>query len=81
MFTLCSLADFEKGISLKCDPEKAIELREQYEQVTPGYHMSKIHWNTVLPEAGLPDRLLRQWIDDSYNLVFAKLTKKEKQLL
>ncbi|WP_317168224.1 MmcQ/YjbR family DNA-binding protein [Pontibacter pamirensis] len=46
-------------------PEKAVELREQYPQVSLGYHMSKLHWNTVLPEARLPDQLLRSWIDDS----------------
>lgn len=76
MFALCSLAEYENGIALKCDPEKAIELREQYpNQVKPGYHMSKVHWNTVLPDAGLPDKLLHSWIDNSYNLVVFKLTK------
>lgn len=79
MFALCSIADFGSGISLKCDPEKAVELREVHPQVKPGYHMSKTHWNTVLPEAGLPDVLLRQWIDDSYSLVAAKLTKKQQR--
>ncbi|WP_317048115.1 MmcQ/YjbR family DNA-binding protein [Pontibacter diazotrophicus] len=46
-------------------PEKAVELREQYPQVSPGYHISKLHWNTILPEAGLPEQLLQIWIDDS----------------
>nr|WP_262914584.1 MmcQ/YjbR family DNA-binding protein [Pontibacter vulgaris] len=81
MYVLCSLSDYEKGIALKCEPEQAIELREMYPQVLPGYHMSKIHWNTVLPESGLPDSLLRNWIDDSYNLVASKLTKAQKQLI
>lgn len=81
MFALCSIGDFGSGIALKCVPERAVELREKYAQVKPGYHMSKIHWNTVLPEAGLPDTLLQQWIDDSYRLVVAKLSKKEQQEL
>lgn len=75
MFALCSISDYGKGIALKCDPEMAVALREQYPQVLPGYHMSKLHWNTVLPEAGLPDNLLQQWIDDSYSLVVANLPK------
>lgn len=76
MFALCSLSEYSKGIALKCDPEKAIELREEYPGVVlPGYHMSKVHWNTVLPEAGLRTEFLKQWIDDSYQLVSVKLTK------
>ncbi|WP_299822100.1 MmcQ/YjbR family DNA-binding protein [uncultured Pontibacter sp.] len=79
MFALCSLSAYEQGIALKCDPEKAVELREAYpEKVKPGYHMSKVHWNTVLPEAGLADSLIRNWIDDSYHLVASKLTKAQK---
>jgi len=81
MFALCSISDFGSGIALKCDPQHAVELREKYVQVKPGYHMSKIHWNTVLPEAGLPDLLLQQWIDDSYKLVASKLPKKQQQEL
>ena len=79
MFALCSLTSYDRGISLKCEPEKAIVLREQFPQVRPGYHMSKQHWNTVLPEAGLRDQLLYDWIDDSYRLVWAKLIKKVRQ--
>lgn len=79
MFALCSLAEYSKGVALKCDPDYAIELREKYPQVKAGYHMSKVHWNTVLPEAGLPDEQLKQWIDDSYQLVGAKLKKSLRQ--
>lgn len=79
MYALCSISEYEKGISLKCDPEKAVILREQYPQVSAGYHMSKRHWNTVLPQAGLPDKLLCSWIEDSYALVWANLTEKTKQ--
>ncbi len=76
MFALCSLSEYQNGINLKCDPELAAELRDRYPGlVKPGYHMSKVHWNTVLPEAGLPDDLLKTWVDNSYSLVASKLTK------
>lgn len=75
MFALCDVNNFE-SINLKCDPELAIELREQYEGVTPGYHMSKVHWNTVLMDGSIDDRLIREWIDLSYTLVVKSLTKK-----
>lgn len=78
MFALCSLSEYSKGIALKCDPEQAIAWREQYEQVLPGYHMSKKHWNTVLPEAGLPLSLIKRMIDDSYTLVIANLPKSQR---
>jgi predicted DNA-binding protein (MmcQ/YjbR family) len=74
MFALLSLDDH--WLNLKCDPETAISLREQYPYVTPGYHMSKKHWNTIDLDAGIPERLIRQWIVDSYNLVVAGLPKK-----
>lgn len=75
MFALCDVNSFT-SINLKCDPELAIELREQYEGVTPGYHMNKKHWNTVLMDGSIDDRLVAQWIDHSYTLVVASLTKK-----
>ncbi|NDK54473.1 MmcQ/YjbR family DNA-binding protein [Pontibacter fetidus] len=78
MYALCSINEFENGIALKCDPEHAVILREQYVQIKPGYHMNKQHWNTVLPEAGLPEQLLKSLIDDSYALVASKLTKAQK---
>lgn len=81
MYALCSMSDYGKGINLKCDPELSIVLREQYPQVKPGYHMSKLHWNMVMPEAGLPDHLIKEWIDMSYQLVVAKLTKQQRLML
>lgn len=81
MFALCSIFEFEKGITLKCTPELAVELREKYPQVKPGFHMSKTHWNTVLPASGLSNELLYKWIDLSYQLVASKLTKVQKQSL
>lgn len=81
MFALCSLSEYSNGISLKCVPETALQLRETYTQVKPGYHMNKAHWNTILPEAGLPDALLKEWIDLSYLLVVQKLTKVQRLTL
>ena len=69
------------SINLKCEPEKAVELRERYPAVTPGYHMNKLHWNTVMLDNSVPDRLILNWIDDSYNLAASGLTKKEKEKL
>jgi predicted DNA-binding protein (MmcQ/YjbR family) len=72
MFALTSLTG-DLSINLKCDPEKAIELREQYPAVQPGYHMSKNHWNTVYIDGSVSASLIYQWIDHSYELVFSKL--------
>jgi predicted DNA-binding protein (MmcQ/YjbR family) len=57
------------SINLKCDPAFAIELREKYTSVSPGYHMNKKHWNTILLDGSIPDKELFLWIDHSYNLV------------
>lgn len=81
IFSICDIENFE-SINLKCDPIKAIELRESYPNiVTPGYHMNKKHWNTVLMGNHLPDSLIKELIIDSYNLVVQKLTKKERTSL
>lgn len=78
IFVLLNLeGDFR--ISLKCKPEKAIEIREHYPAVNPGYHLNKSHWNSVSIDGSIPDNLIYQWIDDSYNLVFNGLNRKEKQ--
>lgn len=78
MFLLASLDSYPLQINLKCDPEKAIELREEYEAVQPGYHMSKKHWNTVILDGSVPPRKIFEWIDDSYNLVISGLKKSDK---
>ena len=75
MFALTDVDEFE-FVNLKCDPEYAIELRERYSGVTPGYHMSKKHWNSVSVDGSIGDELLRQWIDDSYDLIVSSLPKK-----
>lgn len=77
MFALTDLDQFE-SINLKCDPEQAVELREKYDTVLPGYHMNKKHWNTVLMNNAIPDKLIKEWIDHSYQLVFDSLPKKLK---
>jgi predicted DNA-binding protein (MmcQ/YjbR family) len=79
MFALSSLVQWEKGeasINLKCDPDRALELRAQYEAIAPGYHMSKVHWNTVTVDGDVPEKMLRELIDHSYELIFKSLTKK-----
>lgn len=71
-----ALLALENGrINLKCDPEKAIELREQYNSITPGYHMNKQHWNTLIPNE-LPNKLIAELIDHSYDLVLKSLPRK-----
>jgi predicted DNA-binding protein (MmcQ/YjbR family) len=79
MFCLTSLTEWEKGtpsLNLKCDPEKAQELRAEYEAIIPGWHMSKIHWNTVAFNSDVSDKMMRELIDHSYELVFKSLSKK-----
>jgi predicted DNA-binding protein (MmcQ/YjbR family) len=68
-------------VNLKVDPEIGVELREKYEAVTPGYHMNKKHWITVLTDGSIPDKLLLQWVDHSYQLVVSTLTKKQQTAL
>lgn len=67
------------SINLKCDPEEAVELREEYECVKPGYHMNKMHWNTVKIDNSVPDKLIYEWIDHSYELVANKLKKTDRE--
>lgn len=69
------------SINIKCDPEIAVELREKYDSVTPGYHMNKLHWNTVVLDNSIPGKLILNWIDDSYNLVLNGLKKSDKEEL
>ncbi|WP_075591038.1 MmcQ/YjbR family DNA-binding protein [Labilibacter marinus] len=80
MYALTSL-NKNFSVNLKCDPEKAIALREEYETIQPGYHMNKRHWNTVEMEGSLKIELLKKMIDHSYELVVSKLTKKQKEEL
>ena len=79
MFALSSLSQWEKGnpsVNLKCDPERAEELRAEYDDIKPGFHMSKVHWNTVSVNSDISDKMVRELIDHSYDLIFKSLTKK-----
>lgn len=75
MFALAALNDLPTTVNLKCDPDLALDLRDRYEQVRPGYHMNKKHWNTVQIASGIPDAELRKMIDHSYGLVVESLPK------
>jgi len=75
MFALAALDEVPTTVNLKCDPDLALDLRDRYEQVTPGYHMNKKHWNTVEIETGIPDAEVRKMIDHSYDLVANSLPK------
>jgi len=81
MFALTALDSVEFRLNLKCDPEKAIELREQYSSVIPGWHMSKKHWNTVIVDGSIPVNIIKSWIDHSYNLVVDSLPKKQRLIV
>jgi len=75
IFALGSIDEIPPRINLKCDPDLALDLRDRYEEVTPGYHMNKKHWNTVALSGRISDAKLRQMIDHSYDLVVANLPK------
>jgi predicted DNA-binding protein (MmcQ/YjbR family) len=74
IFAITNLENFE-SINLKCDPEMAVELREKYPAVQPGYHMNKKHWNTIMVDNSLPDRLFLEWTRNSYELVLKGISK------
>lgn len=77
MFLLLSLGNNGPvSFNVKCNPELAEELREKYDAVQPGYHMNKKHWNTVIVDGSVPDGLLKEWIDLSYDLVKGKPKKR-----
>jgi len=76
IFLLVGLNHEPLQFNAKCDPERAIELREQYESIIPGYHMNKLHWNTITINRDVSDTLIKQLIDHSYELVFSSLPKK-----
>lgn len=79
MFGLTAPEEFPSRINLKCDPERSIGLREEYEAIIPGYHMNKRHWNTLILDGSLPASLVRELIDHSYDLVVASLPKKWRE--
>ena len=81
MFALMSLDQVPTTANLKCDPDLALELRDRYEQVRPGYHMNKKHWNTVEIEGGIPEPELRKMIDHSYELVVSSLPRARRSTI
>jgi len=81
MFALTGLKAEEFRVNLKCDPERAVELREEHVDIIAGWHMNKKHWNTVYFERGLDYALLMELIDHSYDLVVKGLRKKDRLLL
>jgi predicted DNA-binding protein (MmcQ/YjbR family) len=72
VFLLTGLNIEQLRFNVKCDPDKAAELREEFSAVLPGYHMNKKHWNTIVVDGSVPSKQLKEWIDDSYNLVKPK---------
>ena len=81
MFALMSLDEVPVTVNLKCEPDLALELRDRYEQVRPGYHMNKKHWNTVEIEGGIPEAELRKMIDHSYDLVLSALPQARRSTI
>lgn len=80
MFCMTNL-EGDLSVNLKNEPERNIELREEFQAVKPGYHMNKVHWNTVNIDGSIPDDIIKNLIDESYDLVVLKLKKEEKQKL
>ena len=82
MFALCALERIPTQVNLKCDPERSVELRTEYDgRIIKGYHMHGLHWNTIMIEDNIPHALILELIDHSYELVVAKLTRKLKSEL
>jgi len=78
VFALTDPGDFPPRMNLKCDPARAVALREEYESIIPGYHMNKRHWNTVRMDRSLSESLIRDLIRHSYDLVVASLPKAKR---
>jgi len=80
MYALTNIEEFI-SVNLKCEPELAVELRDRYDAVQPGWHMSKKHWNTIVLDGSISDKLLKEWIDNSYEQVVNGLPKKTRATL
>ena len=81
IFALAALDEIPATVNLKCDPDLALALRDRYEQVQPGYHMNKKHWNTIIVDGTLSSGQIREMIDESYTLVVRSLPLKERKKL
>lgn len=78
MFCFTALDREDLRINLKCEPDEAIEMREMFPSVQPGFHMNKRHWNTIIIDGTVSDSMLKKWIEKSYRLVISGLPKKER---
>lgn len=81
VFALSALAADPLSVSLKCDPELAVRLRARHPAITGGWHLNKRHWNTVLLDGSVPDTMVRDMIEDSYDLVVSSLTRDQRRAL
>jgi predicted DNA-binding protein (MmcQ/YjbR family) len=81
IFALTPLRERPLTVSLKCDPQIAVTLRAAHPEITPGYHLNKRHWNTIALDGALPDRMVLDMIEDSYDLVVASLPAKTRERL
>ncbi len=81
IFAISTLGSRPLSVSLKCEPGLAEQLRADYPAITPGYHLNKRHWNTVVLDGSLPDRMVRDMIEDSYDLVVASLPRAARDAL
>lgn len=81
MFALSRLTARPLSVSLKCEPDLAVQLRTTYPAITAGYHLNKRHWNTVVIDGSVPDRLVHEMVEDSYDLVVAGLPRREREKL
>lgn len=81
IFAISRLDDAALGVSVKCEPDLAVALRETYPAITPGYHLNKRHWNTVTIDGSLEDQFVRDMVEDSYDLVVAGLPKRVREHL
>jgi predicted DNA-binding protein (MmcQ/YjbR family) len=81
MFALLDLSEESRGITLKCNPELAIEIREQHPEVTPAWHFNKVHWNGVDLQGSISYTQLKEWIDHSYNIVVGSLPKSKRETI
>ena len=82
MFALSGLDNWEKGeprINLKCNPDKSLELRGEYESINPGWHMNKTHWNSVVADGTVSLKLFKELVDHSYDLIVKSLPKKTQE--
>ena len=81
IFAITALAREPLQVSLKCDPLLAVQLRDAHSAVRPGYHLNKQHWNTVTVDGSIPDQMLEDMVEDSYDLVVSKLSRSRRRAL